>query len=85
VTAYWVDGYAFVKKFERKKGEYPDFGCSVEAYTNPIMLELETLSPLKTLEPNSTIEHTEIWRIFDVGDLTPNPEKIRRKLEPLLG
>jgi len=84
-TAYWVDGYAFVKKFEGKKGEYPDFGCSVEVYTNPSMLELETLSPLKTLEPNNTIEHTEIWRIFDVGDLTPTPEKIKRNLEPLLG
>jgi len=84
-TAYWVDGVAFVKEFQRKKGEYPDFGCSVEVYTNAKMLELETLSPIRTLEPNDTIKHTEIWRIFNVGELTPSPEKIKRKLEPLLG
>ena len=84
-TAYWVDGYAFVKKFERKKGEYPDFGCNVEVYTNASMLELETLGPLQILEPNGVIEHAEIWEIFNVGELTPTPEKIKEKIEPLLG
>jgi len=84
-TAYWVNGSAFVKEFERKKGEYPDFGCNVEVYTNADMLELETLSPLRTLEPDNTIEHTEIWRVFEIGELTPTPEKIKGKLEPLLG
>jgi len=83
-TAYWVEGTAFVKKFQRKEGEHPDFGCNVEVYTNADMLELETLGPLKTLEPNSTIKHVEIWRILNVGELTPTPEKIKRKIEPLL-
>jgi len=83
-TAYWVDGAAFVKEFQRKKGEYPDFGCSVEVYTDANILELETLGPLRTLNPNSTIEHTEIWRIFNIGELTPTSEKIKGKLEPLL-
>jgi len=84
-TAYWVDGAAFVKKFQREEGPYPDFGCNVEVYTNAKILELETLGPLQTLEPNHTLEHTEIWNIFNVGELTPTPEKIKRKLEPLLG
>jgi len=83
-TAYWVDGNVFLKEFQKKEGEYPDFGCSVEVYTNADMLELETLSPLQTLEPNGTVEHTEIWRIFDVEELTPKPEEIKRKLEPLI-
>ncbi|RLI02720.1 hypothetical protein DRO38_03615 [Candidatus Bathyarchaeota archaeon] len=84
-TAYWVEGVAFVKEFQKKEGEYPDFGCNVEVYTNANMLELETLSPLQTLEPNDTIRHTEIWRIFDVGELTPTSEKIKGNLEPLIG
>lgn len=29
------------------------------------MLELETLSPLKKIKPNSYIEHIEEWEIFD--------------------
>jgi len=83
-TAYWVDGAVFVKEFRKEEGSYPDFGCSVEVYTNAQMLELETLGPLKTLEPNHIIKHTERWRIFNVGELTPTPEKIKEKIEPLL-
>ncbi|MCW4025973.1 MAG: hypothetical protein NWE76_00635 [Candidatus Bathyarchaeota archaeon] len=83
-TAYWVDGIVFVKQFTQEGGEYPDFGCSVEAYTNADMLELETLSPLRTVGPSERIQHTEIWKIFDVGELTPEAEKIKDKLEDLL-
>jgi len=84
-TAYWVEGTAFVKEFSLKEGEYPDFGCSVEVYTNPDMLELETVGPLTRLDPGQSVEHVEVWRIFDVGDLAPEPESIKTKLEPLLG
>lgn len=83
-TAYWVDGMAFVKQFSQEEGEYPDFGCSVEVYTNADMLELETVGPLKTLHPSESIEHTEIWNILDIGDLTPEPDSIKEKLEVLL-
>ena len=83
-TAYWVEGMAFVKQFTQEEGGYPDFGCSVEVYTNASMLELETLGPLKTINPSERIQHTEIWKIFDVGELTPEPDIIRKKLEVLL-
>lgn len=83
-AAYWVDGLAFVKEFRREKGEYPDFGCSVEVYTNPTMLELETLGPLRTLMPSEDIKHTETWRILQVGHLAPEPKSIDSVLEPLL-
>ncbi len=70
--AYWNDKHLFVKQFEYKEGgNYPDMGCSVEVFTNADMLELETLSPLTTLPPNSIIEHTEIWNLYK--DL-PSPE-----------
>jgi len=83
-TAYWVDGTAFIKEFSQKEGEYPDFGCSVEAYTNADMLELETVGPLKKVNPSERIQHTEIWRIFNVEDLAPEPDSVRKKLEALL-
>jgi len=83
-TAYWVDGFAFVKEFQRMNGDYPDFGCSVEVYTQAQILELETLGPLQTLNPNCIISHTEIWKIFEIEELTATPEKIKRNLEPLL-
>jgi hypothetical protein len=70
-TAYWVDGLLFVKQFVQEKGEYPDFGCSVEVYTNADMLELETVGPLKTLEPGGAAEHVETWTVKKVPVLSP--------------
>ncbi|MEM2699640.1 MAG: hypothetical protein QXN98_02685 [Candidatus Bathyarchaeia archaeon] len=83
--AYWVEGMLFLKQFQYESGaEYPDFGCSVEVYTNPDMLELETLGPLRTVEPSGVVEHVEVWRVFNVGKVKMKPEAIREKIEPLI-
>ena len=66
--AYFNHGHLFVKYYEHKEGAvYPDFGVSYETYTNDIMLEMETLSPLTMLDPGSSIEHSEAWELF--GDV----------------
>jgi hypothetical protein len=44
--------------------KYPDFGCNCEVYTDKHSLELETLGPLRTLEPEMAAEHTEHWWLF---------------------
>ena len=63
-AAYWFDGDLFLKTARASAGlEYPDYGCSVEIFTNANMLELETLGPLATVEPGATLEHTEHWAL----------------------
>ena len=65
-AAYFNHGHLFVKHYEHKEDAvYPDFGVSYETYTNDLMLEMETLSPLTILEPGSGIEHSEAWELFD--------------------
>ena len=83
-AAYIIDGTAFLKEFSEMEGDYPDFGCNVEVYTNANMLEFETLSPLKTLEPSTSMAYTEIWKILDTGRLEPKTDNIKNKLEVLL-
>jgi len=64
-AAYAREGHLFVKKFSYLEGErYPDFGCSVEVFTDADMLELETLAPLAHLRPGNTVEHVEHWFLF---------------------
>jgi hypothetical protein len=64
-AAYAREGHLFVKKFSYLEGErYPDFGCSVEVFTDADMLELETLAPLARIRPGSTVEHVEHWFLF---------------------
>jgi len=63
--AYSLGDNLFVKTFTYQAGaEYPDFGCSSEIFTNPEMLELETLGPLTMLEPGGALEYTEQWFLF---------------------
>ncbi len=83
-TAYWVNGMIFMKQFHKEAGVYPDFGCNVEVYTNSAMLELETLGPLKTINPSESIQHVEVWKVFEAGEVGMTAEDIRDKIEPLL-
>jgi len=64
-VAYAVKGDLFVKAFRYQRGAtYPDFGCSVETFTNADMLEVETLGPMTALEPGEAVEHIENWFLF---------------------
>lgn len=64
-AAYFNKGHVFVKTFDFRSGAvYPDFGCSVESFTNEAFLELETLGPLTVLAPGESVEHLENWSLF---------------------
>jgi hypothetical protein len=65
--------------------EYPDFGCSVEIFTNAAMLEVETLGPLATLEPGSAVEHVEEWSLHRAPALNDaSDQELAEILEPLV-
>jgi hypothetical protein len=65
-AAYAVGGALFVKRFAYEEGaSYPDYGCNNEFFTAGSFIEVESLSPLKRLEPGESIEHVERWHLFD--------------------
>lgn len=74
-AAYFNHGHLFIKFYTHypEKG-YPDFGVSYETYTNHFMLEMETLSPLTSLMPDSSVEHLEEWELFDNVQMPSNDE-----------
>ncbi len=62
--AYLLNGELFVKKFAASpKEEYPDMGASYETFTNERFLEIETLGPLRTLQPGESLDHVEEWSL----------------------
>jgi len=64
-AAYALGQDLFIKTHAYQVGAaYPDFGCSVELFTNPEMLELETVGPLVTLGPGEAVEYVEHWFLF---------------------
>lgn len=68
----------FVKRFTvSNTRQYPDMGCNAEVYVKDSCLELETLGPLRTLQPNESMTHTEIWEVT-VGEYPATLETARR-------
>lgn len=43
--------------------KYPDNNCSFETYTCATFIEVESLSPLKTVQQNETVSLTEHWSL----------------------
>ncbi len=84
-VAYWVDGYLFVKSIAPEEGvQYPDFQSDVEVYTNDLFLELETLGPLREVEPGEVNRHVEVWSVIKVGEIKPSEEDIKSIEEKFL-
>ncbi len=64
-VAYLNGDSLFVKTIEYAEGAtYPDSGCNFETFTNTEMLEVESLSPLKELQPGESVAHTEKWHLL---------------------
>lgn len=83
--AYWLNGVLFVKHADYQAQEsYYDFGSSSECYCNDQFLELETLAPMSTITPNSTVTHVETWSLHKDIE-RPNDERDVRALVARLG
>lgn len=64
---YINQGIVFEKEYELQPDkEYPDGNVSFETFFCRHMAEIESLSPLYTLAPGESAEHTEIWRLYKV-------------------
>ena len=62
--AYAVNRQLFVKRFTHLSGAAYPFGCSVALQAGSECFQLETLSPLTTLQPKEILEHTEEWQVY---------------------
>jgi hypothetical protein len=60
----------FLKRFAWEPDAcYPDRGSNNELYTDGSYLEIETLGPLRLLDPGASAIHTERWHLFRNIDL----------------
>jgi hypothetical protein len=86
-VAYLNGETLFVKTFEFVEGAaYTDFGCNFETFSNSEMLEIETLSPLRKLQPGEAVEHTEKWYLEGNAPQPPSlhEQDLGAWIEPIL-
>ena len=59
------NGQIFLKNFSVNiDGEYPDYGCNFETFTNGIFLECESLGEIKPLKNGEALCLTEFWSLI---------------------
>ncbi|EDY21893.1 conserved hypothetical protein [Chthoniobacter flavus Ellin428] len=85
---YFTRSTLFVKLVEfDESATYPDYGCNFETFSNATGLQIETLSPLRTLAPGESVGHSESWHLF--GNI-PEPHSLKEDalsdwIQPFLG
>src|ERR1035437_3687020 len=83
-AAYVIGGEALIKRYPYVAGAtYTDMGCNTETYTDPDMLEVETMGPLTRLEPGAHVDHAESWLVAKV-DCGPTDADIDAQILPLV-
>jgi hypothetical protein len=65
-------GLTFIKRaeYDASQGERYPLHCNVAVYLGPaaFMVELETMSPVRTLVPGESLRHVERWSLHDPVD-----------------
>ena len=76
--AYRLAGTVLVKRVSYiDEATYPDMGASLQCYSGGDFLEIETLGPLVTLAPGSSIDHRETWSLHPVEPAMPTDDVLR--------
>ena len=85
-AAYLNHGNIFIKRFLSDPEEnYPDFGSRIEFYTNQKFLEVETLGPIKKVEPGDSISHREDWYYYTGVNEWQNEKDLDKIIQAYLG
>ncbi len=80
---YRVGDFAFLKSFSHEQLEYPDMNSNCEIYTGGSFVELESLSPLKTLKPGESVTHEEKWMLKRANDWGTGENEIADEFEKM--
>jgi hypothetical protein len=75
-AGYLLGSDLFVKRAAADPARaYPDFGCSLETFTNNEMIEIETLGALEKIAPGGYVEHIERWGLYKNVRISPWTEE----------
>ena len=80
IASYLCGADLFVKQFELKAGEYTDYSCNFETYTSENFLEMETLSPLYSIDAGKCVSHTENWSAYFDKFLDKSEDEVKEIL-----
>jgi len=83
-AAYANHGNLFLKTFDAVEGgDYADFGCNFETFTNEKILELESLGEVTIVDSGDYTGHEERWLLRRGGELPQDSGSALKQLTEL--
>ena len=74
---YFLDGYLFTKTIPAAgEGDFPDRGAVGQVFVNEDFCELESVGPIQTLAPGSSISLRETWTLAACPDLETARQRV---------
>lgn len=74
-AAYRSNGFTLIKRYvHSSQAAYPDYGCSYETCVCGDYVEMQTLSPLYSIEPGEGIRHVENLSLFKTEESWPEDD-----------
>jgi hypothetical protein len=84
-AAYYRQRTLFIKQFPYEEGaDYPDYGSNNETYTAGSFIEIESLGPLRQLEPGMFAAHEERWSLYADVEMERSEESIEAAINSRL-
>ena len=83
-AAYYLNEQLFIKRYKfDPEAHYPDFGANTEVFSNPDILEIETLGSMKRLPSGGSTENIENWFLFKMK-LSEDEGLLENELTPFI-
>lgn len=80
---YWIDNQLFTKEIEPAgAGTYADRGAVGQVFVDDSFCELESLGPVVSLEPGSSLSHREVWEVTECPDLATAYDRVTGLTRP---
>lgn len=80
-AAYANHGNVWLKAFDAvPSGDYADFGCNFETFTNQKMLELESLGEVTIVDADDHTGHIERWQLLKNTHIDNEPAAALKQL-----
>lgn len=80
---YLIDRHLFIKEIlPAGSGTYIDRGAVAQVFVEDSFCELESVGPVTSLDPGSSVSHREVWEVTECADVATAYDRLVKRAGP---
>ncbi len=80
---YLIDRHLFIKEIQPAgSGTYIDRGAVAQVFVEDSFCELESVGPVTSLDPESSVSHREVWEVTECADVAIAYDRLIKRSGP---